>query len=208
MNETIPEPGERISALVDGCLQGDDLARAMDDLLSHPQSLQTWHTFHVVGDVLRSSALAPSDDGFAFWQRLEGRLALEPARPVVIAEDTGTYQLGLVALPSPDVVAVSANASVFRWKALAGFSFTALVGAVGLALWTQSSAPGAAQLAAVAVQARPEAQITVSEAGAGIMIRDPQLDALMAAHQQLGGHSALQMPAGFLRNATYAGPAR
>ncbi len=208
MNETIPEPGERISALVDGWLQGDDLARGMDDVLSHPQSVQTWHTFHVVGDVLRSSELAPSDDGFAFWQRLEGRLALEPARPVAITEANATYQVGLVAQPSPDVVIASANASVFRWKALAGFSFTALVGVVGLGLWTQSSPPGAAQLAGLSVNALPAPQITVPEPGAGIMIRDPQLDALMAAHQQLGGHSALQMPAGFLRNATYAGPAR
>lgn len=208
MNETIPEPGERISAVVDGCLQGADLARVMDDLLSHPQSLQTWHTFHVVGDVLRSSELAPSDDGFAFWQRLECRLALEPARPVAIAEANGTYRVGVVALPSPGVVIASANASVFRWKALAGFSFTALVGVVGLGLWTQSSPPGAAQLAALSTHALPAPQITVPEGSAGIMIRDPQLDVLMAAHQQLGGHSALQMPAGFLRNATYEGSAR
>jgi sigma-E factor negative regulatory protein RseA len=36
-----------------------------------------------------------------------------------------------------------------------------------------------------------------------VMIRDPQLDALLAAHRQLGGASALQMPTGFLRNATF-----
>ena len=40
------------------------------------------------------------------------------------------------------------------------------------------------------------------------MIRDPQLDELLAAHRQLGGASALQMPAGFLRNATFEGPTR
>ncbi len=38
------------------------------------------------------------------------------------------------------------------------------------------------------------------------MIRDPRLDELLAAHRQLGNStSALQMPAGFLRNATFAG---
>jgi sigma-E factor negative regulatory protein RseA len=36
-----------------------------------------------------------------------------------------------------------------------------------------------------------------------VMIRNPQLDALLAAHRQLGGVSALQMPAGFLRNTTF-----
>ena len=34
------------------------------------------------------------------------------------------------------------------------------------------------------------------------------IDALLAAHQQLGGHSAWQMPSGFLRNATFERPAR
>ena len=37
---------------------------------------------------------------------------------------------------------------------------------------------------------------------------DPQLDALLAAHKQLGGGSALPMPAGFLRNATFEGSGR
>ncbi|WP_338053086.1 sigma-E factor negative regulatory protein [Rhodoferax koreensis] len=41
-----------------------------------------------------------------------------------------------------------------------------------------------------------------------VMIRDRRLDELMAAHKQFGGTSALQMPAGFLRNATFDAPAR
>ena len=39
------------------------------------------------------------------------------------------------------------------------------------------------------------------------MLRDPRLDELLAAHRQLGG-AALQMPSGFLRNATFEGPGR
>jgi sigma-E factor negative regulatory protein RseA len=39
------------------------------------------------------------------------------------------------------------------------------------------------------------------------MIRDAQLDALLAAHKQFGGASALQGPAGFLRSATFEGKA-
>ena len=42
-----------------------------------------------------------------------------------------------------------------------------------------------------------------------VMIRDPRLDEMLAAHRQLGGGaSALQSPAGMLRNATFEGPAR
>jgi len=40
------------------------------------------------------------------------------------------------------------------------------------------------------------------------MLRDAQLDALLAAHRQLGGGSALQMSSGFLRNATFDGGGR
>jgi sigma-E factor negative regulatory protein RseA len=40
------------------------------------------------------------------------------------------------------------------------------------------------------------------------MMRDPRLDALLAAHKQFGATSALQTPAGFLRNATFEGAAR
>jgi sigma-E factor negative regulatory protein RseA len=36
------------------------------------------------------------------------------------------------------------------------------------------------------------------------MLRNPQLDALIAAHNQAGGSSALQMPSGFLRSATFS----
>jgi sigma-E factor negative regulatory protein RseA len=37
----------------------------------------------------------------------------------------------------------------------------------------------------------------------GVMLRNPELEALMAAHRQYGGMTALQMPAGFLRTATF-----
>jgi sigma-E factor negative regulatory protein RseA len=50
--------------------------------------------------------------------------------------------------------------------------------------------------------------VTLASGEPQVMIRDPRLDELMAAHKQFGGTSALQMPAGFLRNATFEGPAR
>jgi sigma-E factor negative regulatory protein RseA len=36
-----------------------------------------------------------------------------------------------------------------------------------------------------------------------VMIRDPQLDALLAAHRNFAGASALQMAPGFVRNANF-----
>lgn len=40
------------------------------------------------------------------------------------------------------------------------------------------------------------------QTGQGQVLRDARLEELLAEHRQYGGMSALQMPAGFLRNAT------
>jgi sigma-E factor negative regulatory protein RseA len=49
----------------------------------------------------------------------------------------------------------------------------------------------------------------VVQTAQGQVLRDVRLEELLAEHRQYGGMSALQMPAGFLRNATYdAAPQR
>jgi sigma-E factor negative regulatory protein RseA len=91
---------------------------------------------------------------------------------------------------------------------LAGLACSAFVGVLGVNLWTQT----ANKDALVAVVHSPDATsapvVVAADASSGPMIRDPRLDELMAAHRQLGGHSALQIPAGFLRNATFEGSDR
>lgn len=106
----------------------------------------------------------------------------------------------------------SANESRFRWKLLAGVASVAAVGAIGWSMvgglnglggagrgdgMREGTSPLASQLAQNSAPPQPP-----------VMIRDPHLDALLAAHKQFGGTSALQMPAGFLRNATFDSPAR
>jgi sigma-E factor negative regulatory protein RseA len=104
----------------------------------------------------------------------------------------------------------AANLAVFRWKMLATAACVALVGVVGLQLWSLGGGRNESQMAAVrpAVVPPPQPDVVVADSAAGTMLRDPRLDELMAAHRQLGGHSALQVPAGFLRNATYEGAQR
>jgi sigma-E factor negative regulatory protein RseA len=48
--------------------------------------------------------------------------------------------------------------------------------------------------------------VTLPSGEPQVMIRNPRLDALMAAHKQFGGASALQTPAPFLREATFESP--
>lgn len=204
---------EQLSALADGQLQGAELADALD-YAGQDEAMATWQLYHLVGDVLRSSELAKPVDT-DFMSRLRTELAKEPL-PVRAQEPV---QVALV-VPA---AAVAANASVFRWKMAAGFASLAAVAAIG---WSSLSSlqsgpgqvPGGAQLAqsserlvgATSMPSAPAAPVVaVADAdGQQVMIRDPRLDELLAAHKQFGSTSALQMPAGFLRNATFETPSR
>ena len=101
----------------------------------------------------------------------------------------------------------AANSSVFRWKMVAGFASLAAVAAIG---WNSLSAlQGQGKQLASAPVPQPTEVLAVSEgAGQPVMLRDPRLDELLQAHKQFGSTSALQMPAGFLRNATFEEPSR
>ncbi|MCF8168669.1 MAG: sigma-E factor negative regulatory protein [Rhodoferax sp.] len=200
-----PAPNnELLSALVDGQLRGDDLRATLECLVDDPQGRQTWHTYHVVGDVLRSGNMAAADRDFAFLTKLEQRLVQEPARPTVASAE----QLAAPPVPASRRVSESANAAVWRWKWLAGVACTALLAVIGVRQWNTVTPHAVPQLAALAPPAPVTATGPEDDRQTAQMIRDPALDSLLAAHHQLGGHSALQRPSGFLRNATFEGPQR
>ena len=196
---------EMISALADGQLRGEALERVIRTVATDDQARNAWHTYHLIGDVLRTGNLATGTAPAAFLAGFQVRLEREQAgsfpQAAVAAEPAN------LSLQVPQVVrgtGEAANDGSFRWKLVAGFASVAAVAAIG---WTavgdvmrvqQSQMASVAPAAAAAVVERP-----------AVMIRDPRLDELLAAHRQLGGGaSALQSPAGFLRNATFEGPAR
>lgn len=200
---------ELLSALADGQLHGEELTRALA-YAEESEGHATWQVYHLVGDVLRSPELArPARPDF--MAGLRAQLAQEggAVRP------QAPTQLEVVA----PVMENAANASVFRWKMVAGFASLAAVAAIG---WTSLSAlqdggalnpSGGAQLARSpesnpGAGAAPVVAVADAEGGSQVMIRDPRLDELLAAHKQFGSTSALQMPAGFLRNATFESPGR
>lgn len=196
MNDSNAITRARISALADGCLEQDALAQTLAELATDADAAQTWHAYHVVGDVLRSAALAPSASDGDFLTKFNNRLLLESARPPVAPVG-----------PLEAATRRSANASVFRWKMAAGVACT-VAGVLSVALWSPAPTQNLAQSPVRPETQRVEPQLAFNEAASGPMLRDPALDALMAEHRQFGGHSALQVPAGFLRNATYEGGAR
>lgn len=193
MNNTRPLPlGEQLSAFADGELAPEALTQLLGGLFHEDKLLEDWHAYHVIGDVLRSATLAPSATETAFWNRLEQQLAKEPVRPMPKA-------------PAPVVAARTAAPANQRWAWLVGSALSVVAITVSVSLWQQDVAVTGAQLAAVT----PAAVVaTATPESNDVMIRDAHLDALMQAHQQLGGHSAWQMPSGFLRNATYEEPPR
>jgi len=207
MTQDMSTTRELVSALADGQLRGEEFARALA-LTEHSEDARAqWHAYHLVGDVLRSDELAASSArDVAFAARLRQRLQQEASmeRPAIamkfVASGAGVSRSeGQNRTEHP-----SANDASMRWKLVAGLASLATVMVVGWHLTSNDgTADGASQLAQVAVPVQPAA------AGATpAMIRDPRLDQLLAAHQQFGGTSALQMPAGFVRNATFERPAR
>ncbi len=187
---------ELASALADGELQGAEFTQALLFLESSPEAQSRWHSYHLVGDVMRAGAgAAVGAHDAEFVARLRLRLHQDAGRPRPGA------RLGL------DVVPSSANDSVWRWKLVAGLSSLAVVAVLGWQLAVPS--PQAVQLAVSGpTPVQPQTSVTQPNAEPPVMIRDPRLDQLITAHQQLGGTSALQMPAGFLRNATFERPSR
>lgn len=209
MNELNLQARQRVSDLVDGRLQGEECAQALEATRSDLQALQAWHLYHAVGDALRSPELATDGRDFAFLEKLESRLALEPTRPdPKQGIGIGSSVMTDTSHAAPNSVAVAANGLVFRWQMLAGVACTALLGVVGWSLWMQADGGHGGELASSTRAAPAAVAVVASETTMGTMIRDPRLDELMAAHRQLGGNSALQVPAGFLRNATYEGGGR
>lgn len=207
---------ELISALADGQLRGEEFARTVEWLGHSEEAQLTWHAYHLVGDVLRSGDTVDSSRDTAFVARL--RLGLKQEAALVPHEDAtdliAGYRISTGAGDINNLNDASANETRYRWKLLAGLASLVAVSVIG---WQASSGwgdqKGAAQLAQGPVQTvKPESALsqvqTVAGGSPSIMIRDPQLDALLAAHKQFGGTSALQMPAGFLRNATFEGGAR
>ncbi len=208
-----PRNFEWVSALADGQLRDEEFARTVDWVNETDEARRTWHTYHLVGDVLRAGESVVGAYDADFLRNLKLRLQQETlqSRPIMATEIIANEQVVTGAGGQIVLNSSSANDSSFRWKLLAGLASLSTVAVMGWQLVGGWGDVGMApQLAQVPVQSfQPQAGSTQPGAGAAPqrMIRDPQLDALLAAHKQFGGTSALQGPAGFLRNATFDGVA-
>lgn len=186
---------EGLSALVDGELDDEAVAELLDACTHDEVALACWSRYHLIGEVLRAPAQAPSgatlDAELAFVSRLSQRLAQES---VALPVGLGQPAVELAAYREP-----AANDGNFRWKLLAGFASLAAMSAIA---WNVSErlTPQAPQLA------RADAAQVLVASPQGTMVRDARLQELLAAHKQFGATSALQEPSGFLHNAAFEMP--
>jgi sigma-E factor negative regulatory protein RseA len=184
------EPRSSLSALADG--QSGELARACSLWRDDAGARQAWHTYHLIGDVLRSDELAstPARDA-AFLAGLRTRLAAEP---VVLApqppapEAPRRRQVWLVpAAMAAGFVAVAGVLIVARMGGTAGESSRAVMAESGGVV-----GPGVRLVNSPALQP----QVLTGNAA---FIRDPRLDQYLRAHQVARGGAVIPAAQGLMR---------
>lgn len=207
-----PDLAESASALVDSQLPAAAAGPALDWVCQTAEGRRHWQACHIIGEVLRSDQASAPERDAEFLHRLQARLQGEP-NPVA----SPVASISIAESPIPTALTgifptetAAANDALFRWRLVAGVAALALVVVLG---WQVRDEAGGARLAALQPLAQPASAPVVATGGGDPtvpprMLRDPQLDALLAAHKQVGGASALQMPSGFLRNATFEGAGR
>lgn len=192
---------QALSTLMDGAAAPSEAARACAAWRDASDARAAWHAYHVIGDVLRSDELgsrARSDADFV--KALRERLAKEP---VPLAPQAGEQ-----AEPVPDRK-VRRHGWATPFAVAAGF-----VAVAGVLVVTRVSAPppvAATQFALAPQAASTAAPVMVADSlgepqtlvANGQLIRDVRLDRYLAAHKEFSGSSALGVPSGFLRSATF-----
>ena len=206
---------------MDGQLRGPLLAQTVHDCTREPQLIKRWDEYHLIGEAMRSpnaqgaSLAAGSPD---FLARLRQRLAEEQT-----PQAASPSMAPIAALPAVRQIlsgresagAQSGFQAVFFWRAVSAIASTAALAAVAWHLlipvadgpqWAQSAPqqlPAALQARASPIARAVPPGLEVVESPKGRMLRDAQLQDLLAAHKQAAGNSALPVPAGFLRIATF-----
>ena len=198
-----------MSALADGQLQGPEFSAAVNLALKDASAREAWESYHLVGDLLRSSEMASHAINSGFTERWRARLErLEPLdQPIGVPTRATEWQAQLLASPQRPIQVSASNDPQPIWKWVAGFMSLAAMAAVGwVALGQFGSVGGTPELARLQPPVGGTVVVTSGSNGIDgpqVMERDPRLDELLSAHRQMGGMSALQNPSGFLRNATF-----
>ena len=182
-----PTPEEALSAWLDDApLAPADNRDWAVSALNEPDAALQIGTYLAIGKALRGgtdaevASVAQLDE---FWQRVQSGIERAPVnRPSESAFEPQT---------------VAANDGQFKWRAVASFA----VGALALSAWL-AIGPGQSDSDSPALASYTPSFLPVMSASVSV-VRDPELDAFLAAHRQRGSASALQGPVGFVRNVAW-----
>ena len=192
LNESKPDGQGRqmLSSLMDSDLAPDQLPRVVASWQQDADQRATWHCYHLIGDVLRSEALAgPATRDAAMLLALRARLADEPVplAPRALAQ----------ALPDAVVPMLGAERQARRgWagRLTAPVALAAgFVVAAGLLAVFNSGGPPLAdggQMASNALAPDGASQRQVVNTDAGALVRNAGLDRYLEAHRKLGNSVA------------------
>ena len=196
---------EWLSAFADGEVseQPHAVRKASEQWVQSPAMRQRWHTYHLIGDVMRSDELASApDQDAAFMTRLRARLAQEP---VVLA-------------PMPTPAAGDKRRRQSWWApAAVAAGFVAVAGVLVVARLGQPGAEPTAASQGLALKSAPSLTLAGSTGSAAnlpanpaassqAVIRDARLDSYLRAHQAARGGGAAAVPGGGLRNVDLVNP--
>ncbi|VVE29033.1 anti-sigma factor [Pandoraea pneumonica] len=194
---------ERISALVDGEFDPDELAALLDEADTSGRPL--WDDYHLIGDALRSDELTLPRSESAFMASFAARLEAEPhlLAPAALADaqasaaQTASNAGSRITRINPflrvrrvlPTAAAAAAVAALSWVVVPRLQDHPAGGAQPQVL-AQTATPAAAagtNLTRVTLTQQPQA-VAAAANGAGpndlIVLRDARLDQYLAAHQQ------------------------
>lgn len=207
---------ESLSALVDGELAAHEVGAACQAWRDSSETRAAWHSYQLIGDVMRSEDLAAGASSAAFLSRFRDRLAQEP---VVLAPDSAARQR---VRSEPEVAAVAAQPLRRRMWAGPMAVAAGFVMVVGALISTQGGMPGTAQAPAMASAQSPgnwapqvdgvgmslasfapdtqgDGSFEQSRSTAVSMMRDPRLDQALAGFRHTSSEPTFAGQGGELR---------
>lgn len=181
LNPAAPHDTARValSSLMDGQAGPAELPAALAAWQDGADARQAWHTYHLIGDVLRSDELAtaPTSDE-AFLQALRAKLAFEPV-PLAPAP--------LLTKTKPQASALAPAPLRRGWRGWMAAPVAVAAGFVAVAsvLVVTRVAPRDPAAGAQLAQAGPASTATRAAAVRGDVVRDQRLDRYLEAHRSL-----------------------
>jgi sigma-E factor negative regulatory protein RseA len=193
------DPRWLVSAMADGEAGAAELGRVCAGWASaDAQTRQSWHAYHLIGDVLRSAdlACAPGHDR-AFLERLSLRLDAEPIVLVPAPLRAVPKRRPSWAMPAALAAGVMALATVLVVALNSSGN-----GSSAPVLAAAPVSPTAVAVAGSAVLVNPDTSAAEAVPAGGRLVRDAQLDRYLRAHRDYATALPGSLPGGSGRSIT------